>query len=75
MLPRYREAQTNANKNPLVVVVFFGKSGEFFSVTAEFEAPLRQLFADFIEAGDAEVLAFHQIFGRPADEFGDEVDA
>ena len=38
------------------------------SVTAELEASLCKLLADFVEAGDAEILAFQQIVARAAEQ-------
>jgi len=44
---------------------FFRKMLGIRSVASKLEAPLGELFANLIEARDAEVLAFHQILGRP----------
>jgi len=39
------------------------------SVAAELEAPFGQLFANLVQTRNAEVLAFHEILGRPSHEF------
>src|SRR5687767_414772 len=41
------------------------------SVAAKFEALDRKFFADFIQAGHAEVLALQQIVARAADQLAD----
>src|SRR6185503_3737092 len=44
---------------------------EIESVAAELEVLQRQLFANFVEACDAEILAFQQVVARPPHQFAD----